>query len=43
MDLIMGCSEIDITPANPVQIVGFNRGDNTSQGIRDPLYAQASV
>lgn len=39
----MGFAEIDITPQAPVTMVGFNRTDNMSRGILDPLSAQVSV
>lgn len=42
-DFMMGYSETDITPDDPVELVGFNRKDNTLQGIRDSLYAQVSI
>lgn len=31
--------EIDITPTEPMELIGFNRGDNMSRGILHRLYA----
>lgn len=39
----MGYGEADITPMEPVQLVGFYRPDNRSRGVRDPLRLQALV
>lgn len=39
----LGYAETDITPNIPMQLVGFNRADNTSKGILKPLLAQVSV
>lgn len=39
----LGFSETDITPKTPVIMVGFNRADNVSRGVRDSLLAQVSV
>lgn len=39
----MGFAETDITPESPVTMIGFNRMDNLSRGILDPLIAQVSV
>ncbi|MCF4151357.1 hypothetical protein L2W58_06030 [Dethiosulfovibrio sp. F2B] len=36
----MGCAEVDITPKNPVTMVGFDRSDQTSVGVLDGLAAQ---
>lgn len=33
----LGYAETDITPKIPVQLVGFNRTDNTSRGVLKPL------
>lgn len=39
----LGYAETDITPRIPVQLVGFNRVDNTSRGVLNPLLAQVSI
>lgn len=39
----LGYAETDITPNIPLQLVGFNRVDNTSRGVLKPLLAQVSV
>lgn len=39
----LGYAETDITPKIPVQLVGFNREDNTSRGVLKPLVAQVSI
>lgn len=39
----LGYAETDITPRTPLQLVGFNRVDNTSRGILKPLLAQVSI
>lgn len=39
----LGYAETDITPKIPVQLVGFNRTDNTSRGVLKPLFAQVSI
>ncbi len=39
----LGFAQTDITPEHPVQTIGFNRADNLSRGVRDPLRAQISV
>lgn len=41
--LKLGYAETDITPNEPLQLVGFNRADNTSKGVLKPLLAQVSV
>lgn len=41
--LRLGYAEVDITPHAPIETVGFNRGDNISQGILKPLLAQITV
>ena len=38
-----GYGEADITPVSPVEMVGFYRPDNRSQGVRDALRLQALV
>lgn len=40
---MMGYAQTDITPVCPVELIGFNRGDNTSRGVEQPLSAQVSV
>ncbi len=39
----LGYAKTDITPTIPVQLVGFNREDNTSRGVLNPLLAQVSI
>lgn len=39
----LGYAETNITPDIPLQLVGFNRTDNTSKGILKPLLAQVSI
>lgn len=39
----LGYAETDITPKIPMQLVGFNRVDNTSRGVLTPLLAQVSI
>ncbi len=39
----MGYAQTDITPDQPVEMVGFYREDNISRGILHPLSAQVSV
>ena len=39
----LGYAETDITPNVPLQLVGFNRADNTSKGVLKPLLAQVSI
>ncbi len=41
--LKMGYAEVDITPAGPVEMVGFGREDNMSRGILKSLWAQVSL
>ncbi|MEA4894935.1 MAG: hypothetical protein VB064_06695 [Oscillospiraceae bacterium] len=40
---LLGLSEADITPAVPVQTVGFRREDELSRGVSHSLSAQVSV
>lgn len=40
---LLGLSEVDITPAAPMQTVGFGRADELSRGVLRPLSAQVSV
>ncbi len=39
----LGYAETDITPETPLQLIGFNRTDNTSKGVLKPLLAQVSI
>ena len=39
----LGYAETNITPNIPLQLVGFNRADNTSRGVLKPLLAQVSI
>lgn len=41
--LKLGYAEVDITPHEPIETIGFNRGDNISQGVLNPLLAQIVV
>lgn len=41
--LLLGFSEVDITPDRPAQMIGFGRADETSRGVMAPLMAQVSV
>ena len=41
--LKFGYAETDITPNEPMPLVGFNRLDNVSRGVLKPLLAQVSV
>ena len=41
--LLMGFAQVDITPAGPVEMVGFGRADEQSRGVEAPLLAQVSV
>ena len=42
-NVLLGFSEIDITPPFNVQTVGFNRKDNLSRGILHKLFVQISL
>ncbi|MPM58778.1 hypothetical protein SDC9_105611 [bioreactor metagenome] len=42
-NVLLGFSEVDITPASSVQTIGFNRKDNMSKGVLHKLFAQISV
>ena len=42
-DVLLGFAEVDITPSNNVQMVGFDRKDNLSKGVLSRLFAQISV
>lgn len=39
----LGYAETNITPNIPLQLLGFNREDNTSRGVLKPLLAQVSI
>lgn len=39
----LGYAQADITPAEPMELVGFYRPDNVSKGVESPLLAQVSV
>lgn len=41
--LYIGYDEIDITPLNTVEMVGFGRQDEQSRGVKSPLVAQITV
>lgn len=41
--LRLGYAEADITPSNPVEMVGFYREDNISRGVLKELLAQVTV
>ena len=41
--LKLGYAEVDITPNESVPLIGFNRADNMSRGVLNPLLAQVSV
>lgn len=41
--LKLGYSQVDITPAEPMELVGFYREDNVSKGVQSPLLAQVAV
>lgn len=41
--LKLGYAEIDITPNEPMALIGFYRPDNVSRGVMKPLLAQVSV
>jgi predicted Zn-dependent protease len=42
-NVLLGFSEVDITPSSNVQTIGFNRKDNLSSGVLHKLYAQISI
>ncbi len=42
-NLLLGFSEVDITPEYNVQTVGFGREDNLSKGVLHRLFAQISI
>lgn len=41
--LKLGYAQADITPTEPMELVGFYREDNVSKGIQSPLLAQVAV
>ncbi|MBE5931427.1 MAG: hypothetical protein E7268_10315 [Lachnospiraceae bacterium] len=41
--LKIGYAQADITPTEPMELVGFYRPDNVSKGVQSPLIAQVSV
>ena len=41
--VLLGLSEVDITPSGPVETIGFGRKDNRSRGVLSPLSAQICV
>jgi hypothetical protein len=42
-NVLLGFSEVDITPSFNVQTIGFNRKDNLSRGVLNKLLAQISI
>lgn len=42
-NVLLGFSEVDITPTYNVQTVGFNRKDNLSRGVYNKLLVQVSI
>ena len=41
--LKLGYAKVDISPHNSIELIGFKRGNNISQGILKPLLAQVAV
>ena len=41
--LKLGYAQADITPIEPMELVGFYRPDNVSKGVQSPLLVQVSV
>ncbi len=39
----LGYAQVDITPAESMELVGFYREDNVSKGVQSPLLAQVAV
>lgn len=39
----LGYAETDITPETPLQLVGFNRTDNTSRGVETVIGASVDM
>lgn len=42
-NVLLGFSEVDITPSFNVQTIGFNRKDNLSRGVLHKIFAQISL
>lgn len=42
-NVLLGFSQVDITPSSNVQTIGFNRKDNMSKGVLHKLFAQISI
>ncbi|WP_425445882.1 hypothetical protein [Dethiothermospora halolimnae] len=42
-NVLLGFSEMDITPSFNVETIGFNRKDNLSRGVLHKLFAQVSL
>lgn len=42
-NVLLGFSEVDITPSFNVQTIGFNRKDNISRGVLNKLFSQISI
>lgn len=42
-DVLLGFSEVDITPSYNVQTIGFNKEDNLSRGVLHKLFVQISI
>lgn len=42
-NVLLGFSEVDITPSFNVQTIGFNRKDNLSRGVLHKLFSQISI
>lgn len=42
-DVQLGYAETDITPEKPIELIGFNRDDNTAHGILDRLISQVVI
>lgn len=42
-NVLLGYAEVDITPKEPTELIGFNREDNMSQGILHRLIAQVAI
>lgn len=42
-NVMLGYAEVNITPKDPMELIGFNREDNISRGILHRLIAQVTV
>lgn len=42
-NVLLGYAEVDITPKEPMELIGFNRCDNISRGILDRLLGQVMI